>query len=158
MSTPSHRSTRLARRCVDASRLMPVALLFTLLVACYGGPFEPVLFEVCDGHLEAGRNTQTQVANVGSDAAELIDFDEAIVVDLDDEASGFVTATRMEDGRLLLDARAVGVGYVKLHIEAPDAEPSWAWFLLDVRDGPSSAAADCWTSVCRRTYQTSRSR
>ena len=66
-------------------RLCP--LVTSALVACYGGPFEPVLVDVCDGHLELGEVQTTGVGNIGSDVLEVVAFDDVLVVDLDDVPS-----------------------------------------------------------------------
>ena len=59
---------------------------------------------------------------------------------------------------MTLEPRAVSVGYLKIHIEAPEGDPAWAWFLLDVRDRPIDMRYCSWTSACRRTYAESPSR
>jgi hypothetical protein len=128
------------------------------LAGCYGGPLEPVLVDVCDGHLEVGKPQQTNVGDIGGDVLTVVAFDDVVVVNLDGVPSDFVAASRTDDDQLLLDPRAVGVGYLKIHISAPEGDATWAWFLLDVREAPVDTTACEWTTACRRTYAESQPR
>lgn len=143
-----------ARRSATSSVLR--LLVFAGMAGCYGGPFDPVLVDVCDGHLEVGKPLQTGVGDIGSDVLTVVAFDDVVVVDLDGVPSDFITASRTEDRHLALEPHAVGVGYLKVHVAAPDGEPTWTWFLLNVRDAPVDATVCERTTACRRTYSESR--
>jgi hypothetical protein len=137
-------------------RLHAFAGVAIALASCTGGTFEPVLVDVCDGHLEVGKPVQADVGDIGSDVLTTVAFDDVVVVDLDDTPSNFVAASRTADGELALEPRLVGVGYLKVHVAAPEGDPTWTWFLLDVRESPIDTTACEWTTACRRTYGESR--
>ena len=90
-------------------------------------------------------------------APEVI-FAEPVGSCLDLAATVLRPILRDEAARFRVAPLTVLVDPARAHqmVDAPDSDPSWTWFLLDVRATSVDASTCEWTTACRRTYSESR--